>query len=133
MYVGIKVSSTKKNLKKATTVELEEINRKYPEFIERINPEKHEATIQYITYAWESEKQHRDLIKKIQSGTGFFFGVLVEKFERTPSHFYVCQNCGSTTIELPEHTCPICIAPASQYKRSAKDLLNPSLMTTFLF
>jgi len=112
----IKVYSTKKNLKNATQVELQEIDQKYPQFIEKVKPEMHEAALQNITYAWESEKQHRDLIQKIESGTGVLFGVLTRSIEKTPARFFVCQNCGSTLQELPKDICPICKSPISQYK-----------------
>jgi rubrerythrin len=112
----IKVSSTRKNLKQATAVELEEIDKKYPQFIEQITPENHAEAIQYITYAWEAEKQHRDLLKRIKSGTGMFFGLLTKKIEGSPSPYFVCQRCGSTLTEFPQTTCPICKGPAAKYK-----------------
>ena len=110
-----KVSSTRKNLKLATAVELEEIDNKYPQFIKQVTPENHAEAIQYITYAWEAEKQHRALLKKIKSGTGIFFGFLTQKIEGSPSPYFVCQNCGSTLSEIPEATCPICGGPSVKY------------------
>jgi len=110
-----KVSSTRKNLKLATAVELEEIDNKYPQLIKQITPENHADAIQYITYAWEAEKQHRALLKKIKSGTGIFFGFLTQKIEGSPSPYFVCQNCGSTLSEIPEATCPICGGPSAKY------------------
>ena len=110
-----KVSSTRKNLKLATAVELEEIDNKYPQFIKQVTPENHAEAIQYITYAWEAEKQHRALLKKIKSGTGMFFGFLTQKIEDSPSPYFVCQNCGSTLSEIPEATCPICGGPSVKY------------------
>jgi rubrerythrin len=80
-----KVSSTRKNLKLATSVELEEIDNKYPQFIKQITPENHAEAIQYITYACKAEKQHRALLKKIKSGTGIFFGLLTKRIEASPS------------------------------------------------
>lgn len=112
----IKVSSTKENLKNATKVELQEIDQKYPQYIERIKSGKYEPAIRNITYAFESEKQHHDLIQKIQSGTGLFFGVLARTIEKTSVKFFVCQTCGSTLNELPKDTCPICKGPISAYK-----------------
>ena len=112
----IKVSSTKENLKNATQVELQEIDQRYPQLVEKIKPENHEAAIRNITYAWESEKQHRDLIQKIQSGTGILFGVLTRTIEKTPTRYFVCQNCGSTLLELPKDICPICKGSVSEYK-----------------
>ncbi|NNG08249.1 MAG: rubrerythrin [Desulfobacteraceae bacterium] len=112
----IEVSSTKKNLKRATKVELSEIDTKYPQSINKIESENHEAATRYLTYAWKAEKQHRDLIKKIQSGTGMLFGLLSKKIEGTPTQYFVCQNCGSTLTELPKEACPICQVSVSRYK-----------------
>lgn len=52
------VSSTKGNLKKATTLEIDEIDREYPRIIEYIRPEKHEAAVQDIMYAWKAENRN---------------------------------------------------------------------------
>ena len=111
-----KVSSTKKNLNHAATQEIEEIDQEYPRLIEYIRPEKHEAAIRDIMYAWQAEKQHRDLLKKVLSGTGIFFGVLAKKIEKTDVQFFVCRICGSTLTELPEDVCPICQGPVAGYK-----------------
>lgn len=110
-----KVSSTRKNLKLATSVELEEIDNKYPQFIKQITPENHAEAIQFITYAWKAEKQHRALLKKIKSGTGIFFGLLTKRIEGSPSPYFVCQNCGSTLSEIPGSACPICGGPSAKY------------------
>lgn len=110
-----KVSSTRKNLKLAISVELEEIDNKYPQFIKQITPENHAEAIQHITYAWKAEKQHRALLKKIKSGTGIFFGLLTKRIEGSPSPYFVCQNCGSTLSEIPESACPICGGPSAKY------------------
>jgi len=112
----IKVSTSKENLKRATQAELQEIDHRYPQFIEKVKPEGHEAAIRYITYAWESEKQHRELIKKIESGTGILFKMLSGIIEKTPNRYFVCQECGSTIRELPEVACPICKSSVSNYK-----------------
>jgi rubrerythrin len=112
----IKVHSTRKNLKFAIAVELEEIDRKYPQVLEQIKPENHAAAIQYITYAWESEKQHRELLKRIQSGTGMFFGLLTKRIEGNPYQYFVCHNCGSTLSEIPATACPVCAGPAAKYE-----------------
>jgi len=114
--IEIEVSGTRKNLKLATAVELEEIDKSYPQFIEQVTPENHTEAIQYITYAWKAEKQHRELLKRIKSGTGIFFGLLTKKIEGSPSPYFVCQRCGSTLTEFPQATCPICKGPAAKYK-----------------
>ena len=79
--IKVEASGTKENLNRATKVELQEIDTEYPQSIKKIELEKHEGAIRNITYAWESEKQHRELIRKIQSCTGVFFGMLSKKIE----------------------------------------------------
>jgi rubrerythrin len=117
----VKVQSTRKNLKFAIAVELEEIDRKYPQVLEQIKPENHVDAIQYITYAWESEKQHRELLKKIKSGTGIFFGFLTKRIEGNPYQYFVCHNCGSTLNEIPASACPICGGLPAKYKEVTLD------------
>ena len=111
-----KVSSTRENLKFAATVEIVEINRIYPRLIEGMKPEEYEAAIQDITYAWKAEEQHHDLMEKVLSGTGVFFGLLAKKIEKTDVRFFVCQRCGSTLTELPKDICPICKGPVARYE-----------------
>jgi rubrerythrin len=113
---GFVVSGTKENLRNATTLEIEEIDREYPRVIENIKPERHDAAIQDITYAWKAEKQHLDLLKRVQSGTGRYFGMLVKEVEKTDVRFFVCQGCGSTLTALPSDVCPICKGPVAGYK-----------------
>jgi rubrerythrin len=109
------VSSTKANLRYATTLEIEEIDREYPRVIENIKPEKQEAAIQDIIYAWKAEKQHLGLLQEVLSGTGILFGMLVKKIEKTDVRFFVCPRCGSTLTELPKEMCPICKGPVAGY------------------
>jgi rubrerythrin len=116
----VKVSGTQGNLKAALDFELEDIERRYPELLEKIKAEKNETAIRNVCYAWESEKQHRDLILKMQSGTGIFFGMLAKRIETTSVRSFVCQVCGSTLFKLPEDACPICNSPPSSYKELEK-------------
>lgn len=113
----MEVGSTRANLKRAAEVELHEIETKYPAILDRLAPEYHEAAMRFITYAWKAEQQHRALIKKIRSGTGFFFYLLARKIEDTDADFVVCQYCGSTLVEIPPDICPICGKPAVLYKK----------------
>jgi rubrerythrin len=96
-------------------MELRHIDRVYPSSIEKMGPENHGLTIWNATNAWEAEKQHRDLIKKIKSGTGSLFRLLAQFIEKTPSQFFVCEICGSTVRELPKEICVICKKPVSHY------------------
>ncbi len=115
------VASTRENLKFAIAVELEEIDRKYPQVLEQIKPENHQKAIQFVTYAWESEMQHRELLKKMKSGTGVFFGLLTKRIEGNPYQYFVCQNCGSTLSKIPATPCPICGEPSAKYSEIKLD------------
>ncbi|NWF39295.1 rubrerythrin [Mariprofundus sp. NF] len=117
---SIKASGTKDNLKYATHVELSEIDNEYPRYIQRVGVESHAQAVEYINYAWEAERQHRELIKEIQSGTGFFFSVLLDRFREKESVYYVNQNCGATVHELPVDACPICHKPLDTYMEIPK-------------
>ena len=112
----INISATKENLNMAAKMELWHIDQFYPQSIEKAKLENHEGTIGNLNYAWETEKQHRGLLKKIQLGTGILFKLLAKKFEETPAKYFVCQVCGSTLTELPKDVCPICKVPVSQFK-----------------
>jgi len=111
----IDVSNTKASLKNAVNVEMSEVDHKYPDFIARMKTEDYKEAMQAVVFAWEAEKQHRDLIEKIQSNIGLFFGTIAKKIESNPTEYYVCQICGSTQIEIPQYACPICKNPASSY------------------
>ncbi len=112
----IKIGTTRENLKRAATVEADEIDREYPAILERIRPEGYRRAIQTITWAWKAEQQHRALIVKIRKAATYFFGLLVHRMEGQESHYYVCQVCGSTLTEIPPDRCPICGSPVDSYK-----------------
>jgi len=114
--LDLSAGTTKENLRYATNVELAEIDTRYPQYLRRIKSEQHTSAVKHITYAWKAEQQHRQLIKDIQSGTGIFFGMLLERFRSTTTRYFVCQNCGSTLTALPSQRCPICAFPLSWYK-----------------
>jgi len=117
---SIKSTTTKENLQYASEIELSEIDVEYPRYIQRISPERHQEALKYINYAWEAERQHRELIKEIQGGTGIFFGVLLERFRDKSNKYYVCQHCGATVTELPPEACPICYKPLDIYLEITK-------------
>jgi rubrerythrin len=112
---GVKVFSTKVNLKSALDFEMADIEQNYPQFVEEAKPEAHEGALRNLNWAWETEKQHHDLIQKMQSGIGIFFGILAKRMEQPPLKFLICQTCGSTVTELPDQVCPICGSPVSIY------------------
>lgn len=112
----IEIESTKYNLKHAANVERDEIDHEYPDILSSIRAEDHGESISSINYAWQAEKQHRDLILKIQKAALKWFGLLVSRIEGKESHYYVCQICGSTLMEKSGKNCPICERPMSQYQ-----------------
>jgi rubrerythrin len=113
----VKVGDTKTNLRAASTAELEAIDTLYPRLIRLITPERCDEAIRSLTNAWQAEKQHRDLITELISGSGLLFGVLARTIEGTPVDYFICNGCGSTVPrpELPPQNCPICAGPAANY------------------
>lgn len=116
--VETKVLDTKINLGTALGRELQDIDHIYPEILEKMKPEGNEAAIKALTYTWESEKQHRQIIQAIKSATetDFLFSMVAGTMENTSSKSFICMICGSTVTELPKEICPICKNPASNYK-----------------
>ena len=114
--IKLVLSNTREHLQQAATVEADEIDQEYPAILESIDAEQHRKAIEFITYAWKAERQHRELILKIKKGAGWFFGMLVSRIEGSPTRYYVCQICGSTVTELPGSQCPICDHPPEQYR-----------------
>jgi rubrerythrin len=112
----IEIADTRTNLKWALKVELSEIDANYPRLIKKLKPEGNTRALEDISYAWKSEMQHRDLIKKMKSALGFFFGKVVDKLKEAKD-YHVCQRCGSTVFKLPEKSCIICGSPVSLYKQ----------------
>lgn len=111
----VHAASTKKNIREASTVEANEIDKEYPAILESIRSENHKEAIRIISYAWEAERQHRDLILKIKKASRRLFGFLAEHIEGIPTRYHVCQICGSTLTEQPPEQCPICGQSSSNY------------------
>jgi len=114
--VKFKLTSTREHLQLAAAVEAAEIDKEYPAILERIEEEQNVQATRFITYAWQAEQQHRDLILQIKKAASWYFGMLVSKIEGSPTRYFVCQVCGSTVIELPGYHCPICDHPPEQYQ-----------------
>lgn len=109
------VGNTRANLRHASSVERDEIDREYPAILKRIDAEKNQDAITSITHAWKAEQQHRDLIEKIYNAAKRWFGLLVGRIEGGDSHYHICSVCGSTLTERPEHQCPICMQAVANY------------------
>lgn len=113
----IVVADTRANLKKAADAELQEIDVKYPNFLKRVRAENQDDIAKVITWAWQAEKQHRDLVTQLQTGAATFFGMVVNSIEGNKVAYFVCQACGSTLVEMPKGKCPNCGSPASVYTK----------------
>ncbi|MEI8096031.1 MAG: ferritin family protein [Spirochaetales bacterium] len=111
----LSIADTPTNLSHASAAELDEIDTRYPAYLERIKVENVTGAIGVITRSWQAERQHRDLIERLRQGSGFLFGVMVQALEALPDQYYVCSFCGSTLTWLPSDKCPICEGPVSRY------------------
>jgi len=119
----ITVSDTRNNLIKAADAELHEIDVKYPSFLKRVEAEGQAGAALQITYAWTAEKQHRDVVARLQEGSQAMFGLVVSAIEGKKVTYYVCQICGSMLDALPPDKCPDCGNPVSNYR--AVEPLSP--------
>ncbi|MGB5261850.1 MAG: ferritin family protein [Gammaproteobacteria bacterium] len=109
------VESTQSNIMHATGVEADEIDHEYPAILARIRLENHQEAIDNLTWAWEAEKQHRDLLGRMQDAAKKWFRFLIAHIEGEFVDYHVCQICGSTLVERPADRCPVCGQPASHY------------------
>lgn len=107
----VNISRSRLNLKAIKNIRLAPVDRKYTFLFERMKDEKHAVAIQQVAHAWKADLQRRELIGRVLSAMEAFFGIGA----RVPEAFCVCQECGSTALEIPELTCPICQGPTSQY------------------
>mgnify|MGYP001355541179 CR=1 FL=1 len=115
---GFQVGDTRTNIKNASTAEMNEIDTRYPQWLARIDPEGYSPAIDALGHAWQAEKQHRDMIAKLNAATGSLFGLVGKTVEASAFRYFVCQNCGSTLeyAKLPKESCPICGVPVTNYK-----------------
>lgn len=112
----VTVADTRSNLINATDAELHEIDVKYPSFLKRGQTEGQTGAARQITYAWLAEKQHRDIVAKLQAGSQAMFGLVVSTVEGKKVTYYVCQICGSMLDALPSEKCPNCGNPVSNFR-----------------
>lgn len=111
------VARTRDNLMKAAKDEIDDIDSFYPHMIKEANPEGFKDAITFATFAWESEKQHRDILMKIQRWAPWFFEKVAKTIDEETDQYFVCQMCGSTMDEIPPDTCPICRFSSEHYRK----------------
>jgi len=113
----VAVKNTSDNLMKAANDEIYDIDVFYPDMVKNVNPEGFQDAINFATFAWESEKQHRDILLKIQRWAPWFFEKVAKTIDEKTDQYFVCQFCGSTMDEIPPDTCPICHFSSEHYRK----------------
>jgi rubrerythrin len=113
----ILISSTKKNLIRASKGELQKIKRTYPDFLAKLKKESYDQAVINCMYSWKSHRQHERKISQIQQFSKLFFGPVAKKIEGMKFDFHVCEICGSTLDEAPNSPCVICNYPILHYHR----------------
>jgi rubrerythrin len=111
------VRNTRDNLMKAANDEIDDIDTFYPDMIKHVNPQGVQDAITFATFAWESEKQHRDILMKIQRWAPWFFEKVAKTIDEKTDQYFVCQICGSTMDEIPPGKCPICHFSVEHYRK----------------
>lgn len=113
----IEVQSTRQNLMRAAADELNSVSTFYPDMLKQLEPEGFQDAVTVTTHAWETEKQHLGILKKIERWTPKHFETVAKKIENETGQYFVCQNCGATTVEMPQEACPICQFPSENYRK----------------
>jgi len=111
----IKRGTTKQNLIAAVEDEIDSIDGLYPRTLERIQPEGNGEATRLVRFAWESERQHRDLIQKIRRYSPTLFEQVAKAIDEKTGLYSVCQTCGSTLTKVPTPNCPVCASAPVQY------------------
>ena len=111
----IKRGTTKQNLIAAVEDEIDSIDDLYPRTLERVRPEGNAEAATLVKFAWESERQHRDLIQKIRRYSPMLFEQVAKAIDAKTGRYFVCQTCGSTLNKVPSPRCPVCGSAPEQY------------------
>ncbi len=114
---AIKPGTTKENLIAALDDEIDSIDRLYPGTLERIQPEGNSEASRFVKFAWESERQHRDLVQKIRRYSPMLFEQVAKVIDEKTGLYFVCQTCGSTLNKVPSPNCPVCASAPEQYQQ----------------
>jgi rubrerythrin len=113
----IKPGTTKQNLIAAVDDEIDTIDNLYPRTLERVGPEGQGEAAALVKFAWESERQHRDMIQKIRRYSPLMFEQVAKAIDEKSGLYFVCQTCGSTLNKVPNASCPVCAGAPEQYQK----------------
>jgi rubrerythrin len=114
---AIKPGKTKQNLIAAVDDEIDTIDNLYPRTLERVGPEGHGEAADLVRFAWNSERQHRDMIQKIRRYSPMMFEQVAKAIDEKSGLYFVCQACGSTLNKVPGTNCPVCASAPEQYQK----------------
>lgn len=114
---AVSTAKTQENLIKAAGAEIDAVETFYPDVLQKLEAEDMKDAILATNYAWESEKQHKGIIKKIQRWSPSFFERVARTIDEHTGPYFVCQVCGSTMTEIPSDTCPICKLSSRHYRK----------------
>jgi rubrerythrin len=68
-----------------------------------------------VKFAWESDRQHRDLIQKIRRYSPLLFEQVAKVIDAKTGLYFVCQTCRSTLTKVSSPNCPVCASAREQY------------------
>jgi rubrerythrin len=114
---AIKRGATKENLIAAIDDEIDSIDNLYPRTLERIRPEGPDEAGRLVRFAWNSERQHRDLIQRIRRYSPLLFEQVAKAIDTKTGLYFVCRTCGSTLNSVPSPSCPVCASAPEQYEQ----------------
>lgn len=98
------LNDVKRNLETAHAGETYEISEMYPKFYEEAQKEGNKRAMTSIRWAWETEKVHAGIFKK-----------LLESGEDFTGKIYICPVCGyAMEGDVPEN-CPLCNTPKDNF------------------
>jgi len=102
------IKTTAENLQAAIGGENYEVVNMYPEFLKDAEAEGVKKALTSFKWAWEVEKVHEQLYRKMLEGLGG---------EAVSVDYYVCPVCGYTHEGPLEGKCPVCGTPGERYER----------------
>jgi len=120
----VPADTTKANLIDAAEKEIRSIDIVYPDILRRVRIEAVDDAVLAVGYAWESHKQHRDIINKVRRWTPGHFEAVARRIHETTDRYYICQLCGSTLLEQPQADCPICRNSPRHYRQISPTLFG---------
>jgi len=111
------VLDTKQNLIAAAEAELNSMNNYYPQVYKQIEAGGNADALRNVRYAWESHRQHKEILDKIKEYTPDYFEDVARRIDEESGVFYVCEICGSTTNQVPQEECEICAYSVDHYRK----------------